>query len=548
MNNFTYENQGSNTYLVYQVINDADLDTMSLGMLTNNTISGFAPVTFTQIDNVKYIKYNVSSKVSVDQFFTGPVNKKRLLGVFGGVVDAILSAQDYMIDEASIIMDTKYMFANVSTCQTVLICLPLSCAASPKTDLKDFFRNIMFTTQFDQTENCDHVAKIINYLNSGTGFSVSDFKDLLDSISGNVKATPAAMASASVSKPTPIPVPAPVPQPNPIPVPAPIPQPNPIPAPAPIPQPKPIPASAPIMQPRPIANPAPVPVPAPNVRPNQMPKPVSSSEKKMSLIYLLRHYSKENSDIYKRQKAEQKAVEDAAKGMQKKKSPVMSQSSFVVPPAPNSMPIPPARNPMPVPPARNPMPAPPARNPMPVPPAPNPMPVPPAPNPMPVPPASNPMPVPPAPNPMPVSPAANQYPINNTPNDIINGTTDLLRYNELNENTATTSLLSRQNTPVAPPKPYLIRVKNGEKIMLNKPIFKIGKERSYVDYFVSDNTAVSRSHATLFVRNDGVYIVDTNSTNHTYVNGTMISSNVEVKLENGVLVRLADEDFNFYAH
>lgn len=529
MNNFTYENQGSNTYLVYQVTNDADLDTMSLGMLTNNTISGFAPVTFTQIDNVKYIKYNVSSKVSVDQFFTGPVNKKRLLGVFGGVVDAILSAQDYMIDEASVIMDTKYMFANVSTCQTVLICLPLTGAVSPKTDLKDFFRNIMFTTQFDQTENCDHVAKIINYLNSGTSFSVSEFKDLLDSISGNVKAAaPAATAPAPVSKPNPIPAPAPVPQQAAIPAPAPVPQPNPIPTPAPIPQPRPISSPAPAPQPKPIANSVPIPRPAPNSASNPMPKPASSSEKKMSLIYLLRHYSKENSEIYKRQKAEQKAVEDSAKAMQNKKSVVASPTSFAVPPTPNSMPIPPAPNRMPVPPVSNPIPTPQVHNPAPVPPVPNPIP------------AVQ------VHNPAPVPPIPDQYPINNLSNDIVNGTTDLLRYNEINDGTATTSLLGRPN-PVAPPKPYLIRAKNNEKIMLNKPIFKIGKERSYVDYFISDNTAVSRSHATIFVRSDGVYIVDTNSTNHTYVNGTMISSNIEVKLENGVLVRLADEDFNFYA-
>ena len=40
-------------------------------------------------------------------------------------------------------------------------------------------------------------------------------------------------------------------------------------------------------------------------------------------------------------------------------------------------------------------------------------------------------------------------------------------------------------------------------------------------------------------------LVDTNSTNHTYVNGGMIQSNVETKLSHGTKIRLANEDFEF---
>ena len=47
----------------------------------------------------------------------------------------------------------------------------------------------------------------------------------------------------------------------------------------------------------------------------------------------------------------------------------------------------------------------------------------------------------------------------------------------------------------APIYPYLIRSKNQEKISVDKEVFRIGKEREYCDYFVSDNNAVSRNHA-----------------------------------------------------
>ena len=95
------------------------------------------------------------------------------------------------------------------------------------------------------------------------------------------------------------------------------------------------------------------------------------------------------------------------------------------------------------------------------------------------------------------------------------------------------------------PKPHLIRSKNNERINLDKPVFRIGKERSYVDYFVSDNTAISRSHANIINRDGEYFVVDTNSTNHTYVNGAMIQSNVEIKLEHDAKIKLANEEFEF---
>lgn len=49
---------------------------MSLGMLTNNHISGLASAVYYQLDEVRAVKYNITAKVSLDQFFTGVVNKK----------------------------------------------------------------------------------------------------------------------------------------------------------------------------------------------------------------------------------------------------------------------------------------------------------------------------------------------------------------------------------------------------------------------------------------------------------------------------------------
>ena len=110
-----------------------------------------------------------------------------------------------------------------------------------------------------------------------------------------------------------------------------------------------------------------------------------------------------------------------------------------------------------------------------------------------------------------------------------------------------TTVLSEQETSIEPTHiiPYLIRLKNNERILINKPRYRLGKEKSYVDYFIGDNAAVSRSHADIVTNGEEYSIIDMNSTNHTYINNQMIQSGVEVKLNDGDKVKLGNEEFEF---
>lgn len=93
--------------------------------------------------------------------------------------------------------------------------------------------------------------------------------------------------------------------------------------------------------------------------------------------------------------------------------------------------------------------------------------------------------------------------------------------------------------------PYLLREKNQEKVTVNKPSFRIGKEKQYSDFFVSDNSAVSRSHADIVTRDGRYFIIDRNSTNKTRVEGRIIAPEQEFEIFPGTKLRLANEDFVF---
>ncbi len=500
MNGFSYENQSTITYLVYSISEDDIIDSMSLGMLTNNKIAGLAPAIYTQMNENRFIRYNVSARITAKQFLTGSVKRKRLLGILKDIVEGIISAEDYMIDTDTIILDLDYIFVDVTSCEAELICLPVTGGEHLKNDIENFLKNIMVNTQFDSTENTDYVARIFNYLNGSVVFSIEDFKKLLielDStvISSKTIETKATIKQDAVQTVTPI-------TPS---------------------------------QSKQSATQANVNMPAysqgvvlDNIKqnkPNQVyinkekntPPQTSSpsTEKQISWFYLMQHYNKENAKAYKAQKIAKKkvgkayTVDNQVKTRQKQTvvNPNYAfpgqngKSAFAIPGQAQTA----IQTQSAVQPVANVGSQPSLQKIVP-------------------------------------TPKLEQNTCKVPQGQVANfGDTTVLDGGEIGE----TTVLNVTQNPNKLAVPYLIRKKNNEKICLNKPVFRVGKERSYVDYFIVDNTAISRCHANFITRESKYFVIDTNSTNHTFVNGIMIQSNVETIISPGDTIRLANEEFEF---
>lgn len=106
-----------------------------------------------------------------------------------------------------------------------------------------------------------------------------------------------------------------------------------------------------------------------------------------------------------------------------------------------------------------------------------------------------------------------------------------------------TGLLVENNANVR--FPTLFRVLTEETISINKPVFRLGKERSYVDYFVTNNIAVSRSHADIITRGNKYFVKDLNSKNRTYINDQELPIHMEVEIHDGDRLKLGNEEFVF---
>ena len=541
MKEFKYENQGASSFLVYQLKEEDVLDNISLNMLTSNKAKGLASTNYMQMDTQRFIRYTITGKITANQFFARPVTKQSFMGIFKGITEAMVSAEEYMLDPACILLDLNQIYTDVSTGETECICLPVENEKEQK-DQREFLKSVMFQAQFENPEEGSYVTRILNYLNSIPVFSSLDFLNLLTEMEreGKKDRTPLAPAAkeslqqgvaefgnavanssvagaaASFFEQSSL-----------------------------------SPAGA-LKQENAVEEVIPdIPVP------DDIPK-----EERISLFYLLQHYNNNRAKEYMAQQKQLKArkealkkIELAKKGGKKKsaasfnlpggkaktasaapkaKKPASGGFSFQVPgkesgkdkpgedlsgikSLPNA-PINSQGNP-----AGNPKVSAPVGSGMNIP-------------------KSNPSAAKGTLQPAKPSPlfSNQQEAVGNGGRNF--GDTTVLHSGFRGEET---SVLNYTKAPDTPKQPYLLRIKNGERIPITGNIFRLGKEEKFVDYVIHDNEAISRSHANIISRNGQYFLQDNNSTNHSFLNGQQCVSNVELPLQDKASIRLGNEEFQF---
>ena len=541
MKEFKYENQGASSFLVYQLKEEDVLDNISLNMLTSNKAKGLASTNYMQMDTQRFIRYTITGKITANQFFARPVTKQSFMGIFKGITEAMVSAEEYMLDPACILLDLNQIYTDVSTGETECICLPVENEKEQK-DQREFLKSVMFQAQFENPEEGSYVTRILNYLNSIPVFSSLDFLNLLTEMEreGKKDRTPLAPAAkeslqqgvaefgnavanssvggmaASFFEQSSL-----------------------------------SPAGA-LRQENAVEEAIPdIPVP------DDIPK-----EERISLFYLLQHYNNNRAKEYMAQQKQLKArkealkkIELAKKGGKKKsaaslnlpggkaktasaapkaKKPSSGGFSFQVPgkesgkdkpgedlsgikSLPNA-PINSQGNP-----AGNLKVSAPVGAGMNIP-------------------KSNPSVAKGTLQPAKPSPlfSNQQEAVGNGRRNF--GDTTVLHSGFRGEET---SVLNYTKAPDTPKQPYLLRIKNGERIPITGNIFRLGKEEKFVDYVIHDNEAISRSHANIISRNGQYFLQDNNSTNHSFLNGQQCVSNVELPLQDKASIRLGNEEFQF---
>ncbi|MGI5999535.1 MAG: DUF6382 domain-containing protein [Candidatus Merdisoma sp.] len=515
---FIYETQGNITFLVYELSRDEGLEPMTMGMMENNRIEGIIPAVYTQIDERRLLKYNVSARVSLKQYFSGSVAKRQMLGILFSLVSAFLAAEEYMLEPKFFELDPEWIFVDVSRVKAGMICLPVEKEEEEdeQVRLDEFFKQLVFGVRFDTAEDSGYVAKLISFLNGGRTFSLQELQKLLKELMKEENAPfaaerqpqastsgPEALArqgenrgsggalqtgsagALSLSRPDTSPQQVVWPETG---------QPGEMP-----------------VQGIPDQDVSVQGIPGqPRTVPAELRTPVGQAEQskkqKFGLFGSKKEKAPKSEKPVKEKKAKEKPVKEkkslfGGKKKEKDSQPSYAAVGFQVPGQPVVMPQ--AGSSASVGHAGAPAPGPQAA----------------------------------ARSGMQNSSGSGQ-PVRTVPGNF--GSTVVLNGGE----SAGTVVLSAQ--PDLHPRAWLLRVRNSQRMYLDKNVVRMGSDQSYVDLVIPDNRAVSRSHADILCQEDGYYVRDNNSTNHTYLNGQAVAPGQLVRLEDGARLRLADEDFEVH--
>ena len=591
MGKFTFENQGTDTYLVYHVEQDEKVDSFAKGMLQNNEIEGVLQPAFVQKDAEQFLKYGITSKMPLAEYFREKMTKHKIMDVFRSIVKGLESAEEYMLMPEGFLLDMNYIYVDISARKASLIYLPLEEAEGGQ-NLKKFFKSMLMEIAYDEHENMDYIGKLINFLNQTKEPGMKELDHFLEQLDSAVEAKveqrpapagrPADLAqqpkSAAnlnhgpvVRKDTP-PVSGEPFRPQPaaaahrvVPV-----QPEPAGTYQNMPS-----APQPVLgqgQPSDMRQPVMPPV--------NTPQPAVEQKKKGFSLFSGNPEKKAVKEAEKAAKEAAKAAKKAAKKGGKAAdaypgipsalktpdipgapgAPGISGMPGVpgipgapgAPRVPNSPGIPGAAG-MPVAPGipnAGGIPQPSAA----VPSAGNGFVQPPQPGRQP---SFQPSPAQPPVFAQPPAAAAAPHPVQMqkpVPQSFMGGSADddenrtIIIGGESADDNSTMILNGNggaAQTDGRNLRAVVVRRRNGQSMVINKPIFHMGKESSFADFYIGDNATVSSAHADIICDGGQFFIRDMNSLNHTYVNGMLVEAGEMRELHSGDVLKLSNEEFDF---
>ena len=521
MRSFTTETQGLDTFLVYEISGVTQLDTVGLGMVVNNKIAGLCPVSRIQIVNKEYIRYNISSHIPLKQFFTGKVNKRRFLTVMNNILTTIENIEEYMLDPEMLMLGKSEIYVNVGTLQTSLLYNPII-EQKNTFDVVSFVKKMIISVEFDSNEQDNYIPLLISYLNHTKKLTITEIRNYIAQLLCGTND----MAQQSIQ-----------------------PMQNVIKADSPVNNPmissaqQAVPSNMQVYtqnqagypvngnaqaQPQKQREQEPVYTSA-SVEKNKITSNAVSKEEKNAsgkkgffskLGLSKKKEKKEKPNKTKKASDTNNSLTDSGMDIPGVYQGNDKEASTLSKPRIQSQPTPVQQVMQPTP----------VQQVM---------------QPTPVQQVMQPTPVQQVAQPKPVQPIMQSTPMEPTYNQVSAGNqreTAVLGAGIVGE---TTVLNAGYNTLKKVNNPYLIRKKTNEKVEINKSYFRIGKERNYVDYCIADNSAVSRSHADIIRKNDEYYIIDNNSLNHTFLDNKQIPSSQMQKLEDFMIIKLADEIFEF---
>lgn len=205
MSTYNITNQNGKNFIVFRLEAGEVEDGFVLGMLNNNAWKHCLPLQVVHMGETTY-RYNIAGLMPLDKIYQDQMSKKVFLGVLEGIAEAALEAQEYMVDITNLEWDYKKIFVNQKDNSAMMICLPVV-RDNWTVSVYQFFHDMIFHANLDMSENTSYHSELIQFINKNNEglFSMEDILVLVRKLqSGKVGGQmTASIPPRPIAEPTP---------------------------------------------------------------------------------------------------------------------------------------------------------------------------------------------------------------------------------------------------------------------------------------------------------------------------------------------------------
>ena len=174
---FKVRNIGSEKYLSYILNDDCEFDEELLDYLEENRIPELIDIIYEEDDENDYLTYNVTGRTTVDALLSNTVNAEKILGIIRGVASGIVNLRDLGIPASYVVLHKEFTYVNPVTYDVGMLCVPVESEANINAEFRMFAKDLLTSVIYDDSEDCNYVAKLLNLLNADK-FTVRNFVDI----------------------------------------------------------------------------------------------------------------------------------------------------------------------------------------------------------------------------------------------------------------------------------------------------------------------------------------------------------------------------------
>ena len=178
MGQFSVEKTDAGTFLMYRY-EKAEEDSLTRKMMLGNRIPGLLPAELFETAFGGIVRYDIRSRIALSEMFSEEQPFIRVSEILRRMAEAVRSAEDYMIKPENLVFDPGRIYTDDSSGAAEMVCLPVFRRNQGKTDLRLFFRELLYRFRYAAEPDRREAARLIGQLSAGKNFSSSELCGLL---------------------------------------------------------------------------------------------------------------------------------------------------------------------------------------------------------------------------------------------------------------------------------------------------------------------------------------------------------------------------------